>query len=731
VSKAIIPSPTKGNKNGAAGKAPASKVPGKKAASTQPGCVTIRVGSKTATLPLTEIDQVAVRDVVDQLGHGTAPVELGVDDFAAAAPQDRGRFWTLYRSVRGSGPRPVAVRTGGKTFAQPADWAASGLLAPTDDADARCRALELAAEVLAHACPAADRDIHLDAVAVKLRDRGFGTAHCDEVKRNIRQRLREYGRAATEKVGGGTGACDLAKVFLADRYPPDGGPTAPPEAGNTVPAGPPQYRLRYYGERFYRRRDGVWAEASVEDVKLELTSHLQGVAPDRTGVKHVADALMNAKALCAVRADDTPPLPFYLGDPDRRMLALRNGLLDLTALARGKKAKLRPHDPDWFATTRLPYEFDATADCPRFKAFLAQALDADPKTLKPLAAGDNRVSVVQEWFGYSLLADNRYQKFLMLIGRGQNGKGTILDVWGEMLHTDNVSSVSLEAMAREFGTEPLVGKLLNLAGDMNEVDPAAEGTLKSWTGEDRVTVPRKYRPALEAAPTVKFVYGCNSLPWFKDKSDGIWRRLMVVPFRYAPKTPGANDSKLRPKLRKELPGILNWALAGLARLLEQDGFTPCAVCEAAKVEHREACSPVGEFIGNQFTLASEYAGPKAGLRWLTTTTEVKLLVRDHNAKFGERVVAPHVVCRELAAMKGVFTRRPTTVSGRAEYGTVYCGVCVGEPRPVFPGELDELAEKTGIGGLASTAAGTAVHSAKKSKKATVKKTKAKKTKGEK
>lgn len=710
MSKNMITSPPKGNKNSTPGKKAAKKPPAKKSgsstASPGPGRVTIRVGAKVIRLALAGLDQAAVQDLVEQLGQGklrTAPVELEVGDIAGVDPADRTRFWTLYLAVRGDGTRPVALRAGGNTFAQPTDWAASGLAVSTDNPEEGCRARNLAADVLANAYAPADRDVYLDAITAKLRDRGFGTAYCEEVKRNIRQRLREHGRTAgTEKSGGGgAGVCDLAKLFLNDCYPADGGGFATPTDDPASPPGIPAFRLRYYDERFYRRRAGVWAETTAEDVRLELTSYLQKVAPDRTGMKPVGDVFMNLKALCAVRVDGTPPLPFHLADSDRRMLALQNGLLDLTALARGEEPELLPQDPNWFSTARLPYKFDPDARCPRFTAFLGQILNADPKKLKPLKAGDNRVRVVQELFGYSLLPDNRFQVFGIFTGKGRNGKGTLFDAWGRLIGPENVSSVPLESMAKEFGTEPLIGKMLNLAGDMNDVDATVEGTLKSWTGEDRVTVPRKYKAALQVEPTVKFIYGCNKLPWFKDKSDGVWRRLIVVPFDYKPKTAGDVDSKLRSKLKAELPGILNWALAGLARLLVQDGFTACEVCEGAKSDHRNACAPVAEFIGDQFTLASEYAGPKAGKKWMTTTTEIKLLVKEYNAKFGERVIAPHVVCRELAGTEGVFTYRPKRKSGRAEYGTIFCGVCVGEPKQIVPGDLDEIATKTGLDELSS------------------------------
>lgn len=133
------------------------------------------------------------------------------------------------------------------------------------------------------------------------------------------------------------------------------------------------------------------------------------------------------------------------------------------------------HEPDWFSTHALPYAYDADAKCPRFKAFLAQIFNADPKTLKPLAAGDNRVRVAQEMIGYSLVTGNRLQKFFILVGEGWNGKGTLLHVWQHLLGAENVASVTLEAMGRELGQESLVGAMLNLCGDVNETDNAIEG----------------------------------------------------------------------------------------------------------------------------------------------------------------------------------------------------------------------------------------------------------------
>lgn len=443
----------------------------------------------------------------------------------------------------------------------------------------------------------------------------------------------------------------------------------------------------------------MWVLASAEDIRLEVTTFLQSVTPDRTGVKQIGDVFANVKALAAVSVDGSPPLPFHLADPTRKMLAITNGLLDLTGLSDGDSVELLPHDPDWFSTSILPYRFDPAAKCPAFRKFLSQIFNADPKTLRPLVKGDKRVRLVQEMFGYSFLVDNRFQKFFILLGDGWNGKGTLLHVLQHLIGGENIASVTLEGMSREFGQESLLGAMLNLCGDMNESDNASEGTLKAWTGEDPVTVHRKYRSPVQIVPGVKFVFGTNQLPWIKDKSNGIWRRAVVVPFTYAIKSEAEADPHLRPRLRGELAGVLNWALQGLVRLLEQEQFTACEMCTAAANEHREACSPVREFIANNFTVAADYDGRRVGKRWFTSPTEIMLLARDHAVKFGDRSVSGHIVCRELAKLPGVFCRRPKTVQGRKELGKVYFGVCVGDPKGILPEKVDELAEKTGLGAV--------------------------------
>jgi putative DNA primase/helicase len=122
----------------------------------------------------------------------------------------------------------------------------------------------------------------------------------------------------------------------------------------------------------------------------------------------------------------------------------------------------------------------------------------------------------------------------------------------------------------------------------------AEGILKRLTGQDNLSVHRKHKPSITMAPSIKLTFATNTLPRFKDKTSGTWRRLIAMPFNVTI-TEDQQDEMLPQRLEQELPGILNWAIQGLQRLLQQNGFTSCRVCETATAEHRFDCDPFQQF----------------------------------------------------------------------------------------------------------------------------------------
>src|SRR5262245_17618758 len=156
------------------------------------------------------------------------------------------------------------------------------------------------------------------------------------------------------------------------------------------------------------------------------------------------------------------------------------------------------------------------------------------------------------------------QRFLFLVGEGCNGKSVVLAGLHAMLGEDNVSTVPLEDFGRRFAMAQTLGKLANITPEVGELDRTAEGTLKAFVSGDTMTFERMGKDSFSARPTARLVLLTNNLPRFSDRSDGVWRRLCLLPFnRRVPdgeRVYGMDKSGWWLQAQGEVPGILNWAL---------------------------------------------------------------------------------------------------------------------------------------------------------------------------
>jgi P4 family phage/plasmid primase-like protien len=233
----------------------------------------------------------------------------------------------------------------------------------------------------------------------------------------------------------------------------------------------------------------------------------------------------------------------------------------------------------------LPYAYDPDARCPEWARFVSGATEGNQEC----------IDLLQEWFGYCLIHDTSFQRFLVLYGEGATGKTVTLDVLTALLGAANVSHVPVELFDRRFQLTPTLGKLANIATEVGEISRGAEAVLKAFTSGDRMYFDRKGIPGVEAFPTARLAFAANNLPRFADRSSGIWRRMLLLPYRVI--IPAERqDPHLRGALLRELPGVFNWALAGLCRLREQSHFTEPRVCLEALEAYRTESNPARAFL---------------------------------------------------------------------------------------------------------------------------------------
>jgi P4 family phage/plasmid primase-like protien len=222
------------------------------------------------------------------------------------------------------------------------------------------------------------------------------------------------------------------------------------------------------------------------------------------------------------------------------------------------------HSPNWFSTACLSYEFDPTATCPLWDEVLAEMIGDE--------AG--KLELAQEFIGYVLSPSNNRSKFLALEGEGGNGKSVFTNAIKAIIGSENTSSVGLDVIGRQFQSFPTLGKMLNICQEANDIEGPAESFLKNFTGGNPLMFESKGSNAFEALPTAKLLLTWNIAPRFKDRSEGLWRRMLVLKFNRKPAIANPDLLELDYWERNgQLPGMLNWALLGLKRLESQREFT--------------------------------------------------------------------------------------------------------------------------------------------------------------
>jgi putative DNA primase/helicase len=269
-------------------------------------------------------------------------------------------------------------------------------------------------------------------------------------------------------------------------------------------------------------------------------------------------------------------------------LVCRNGIVHLPSFVDGAP-HFHKHTPKLFCANALPYDFDPRAPTPGlWLDFLQQLWPNDAQCIDTL----------QEWFGYLLTPDTRQQKILMIVGPMRSGKGTIGRVLRGLIGEWNTAGPTLASFGTNFGLSALLGKALAIISDARlsgRTDSAlVTERLLSISGEDTLSVDRKFKPILNVKLPTRLVILTNELPRFTDASGALAGRLIFL--RMQESFYGREDHTLTDQLLRELPGILLWAIAGWARLRERRRFRQPESSESLLSDMQDIASPVGAFV---------------------------------------------------------------------------------------------------------------------------------------
>ena len=197
---------------------------------------------------------------------------------------------------------------------------------------------------------------------------------------------------------------------------------------------------------------------------------------------------------------------------------------------------------------------------------------------------------------------------------------------GGLLGQHNVAAPTLASLTSNFGLSPLIGKPLAVVSDARLSTKAdsliAVERLLSISGEDTLTIDRKYRDPWTGRLPTRFLILSNELPRLRDSSGALASRFVLLTLRRS--FYDMEDVTLTATLLAEAPAIFNWALAGLDRLLKRGHFVRPAASEDAIRHLEDLGSPISAFVRDRCDIGADHSVDKQVLyaawkRWCDDT----------------------------------------------------------------------------------------------------------------
>lgn len=343
-----------------------------------------------------------------------------------------------------------------------------------------------------------------------------------------------------------------------------------------------------------------FAEESVRSIlEMENASNVGAVqkhhkaSATRTKINSIL-ALAQKDSCVNVKADDL--------DHDPMLFCCMNGTLDLST---GKLREFAPHD---MITKMCGTAYDLTCPTPLFTKFIREVVCGDVELL----------DYIQKIIGYGLTGKISEQELYFWVGKGANGKSTLLGILLAMMG-DYAQSTRAKTFAKkpssavENDLAALCGARMVATSELDAGTVFSDSIIKSLTGDDAISARFLFKEYFQYIPSYKIIIAANHKPTIYDTSYAMWRRIRVIPFDYTA-SEEEKDIYLKDKIiANELPGVLAWAVEGCLKY-QREGLIPPSSVLAATERFKEESNPMGIFLMDCCVIGEEQSAYNKILR---------------------------------------------------------------------------------------------------------------------
>lgn len=229
------------------------------------------------------------------------------------------------------------------------------------------------------------------------------------------------------------------------------------------------------------------------------------------------------------------------------------------------------------------------------------------------------IDYVQMICGLAAIGKVYVEALIIAYGDGRNGKSTFWNAISRVLglYSGNISADTLTVGCRRNIKPEMAevkGKRLLIAAEMQEGARLNDSTVKQLCSTDEVFAEKKYKDPFAFKPCHTLVLYTNHLPRVSASDDGIWRRLIVIPFNA--KITGNSDIKNYGEYLYDNAGdsILAWVIEGAKKVIELEYQIPVPACvQKAIDEYRNQNDWFGHFMEDCCDIDPSYKESSSGL----------------------------------------------------------------------------------------------------------------------
>lgn len=301
-------------------------------------------------------------------------------------------------------------------------------------------------------------------------------------------------------------------------------------------------------ETMYAYQGGVWKPNGREIVQSLIEDIINSYSKN-----YIVNEITNKiKRLTVIKPEEFNTTPTGL-------ICLKNGVLNL------KTKELEEHNPKYYFKRKIDINYNPKNKCPEINKFFEQTFYPED------------LPTIQEWIGFQLFNNYFIKKAVILFGEKDTGKTIFLKLLTTFIGQDNVSGISLQRISGndKFALSSLKDKYSNIYDDLSSQDLKDGGGFKIATGGGYITAEFKFGDSFQFLNFAKHTFACNKIPALNDvDDDAYYSRWIPIPLDN--QTPvEEQDRFLINKLTspEELSGLLNWAIEGLIRLINNGYFS--------------------------------------------------------------------------------------------------------------------------------------------------------------